>query len=192
MHILSWNVNGLCTLRLVGNRASRLKREIASSSSMAVDILLLQEHKLSHPFGHLLGTGSRTIWSPAIGDFGHSCGVCISVSASYVASVVQHGILVPSKAMYVIMRIAETRIGFLSIYAPTHARARASSWDLLVETMQPLLLYCTVRAGCLGAVFAFLSGRRCMEHSFLCSPALLFVLLLGLASPAGQTLGEIG
>lgn len=99
----------------------------------------MQEHKLSHPFGHLLGTSLHTFWSPAIGDSGHSCGVCISVSATYVASVVQHGILVPDRAMYVIVRIAETRIGFLSVYAPTHARARAAFWTLLVEDLQPVL-----------------------------------------------------
>lgn len=139
MHILSWNVNGLCTSRLVGNRASWLKREIASATSSPVDILLLQEHKLAHPFGHLLGTGSRTYWSPSIGESGHSCGVCISVSATFVASVCQHGVLVPGRAMYVILRIAESRIGFLSIYAPTHARARSAFWSLLVDVLRPVL-----------------------------------------------------
>lgn len=115
MHILSWNVNGLRTSRIVGNRASRLKREIASVTSSPVDILMLQEHKLAHPYGHLLGSGSRTYWSPSIGDSGHNCGVCISVSSAFVASVCQHDILVPGRAMYVIVRITDARIGFLSI-----------------------------------------------------------------------------
>lgn len=138
MHILSWNVNGLCTSRIVGNRASRLKREIASATTSRVDILMLQEHKLANPFGHLLGSGSRTFWSPSIGDSGHSCGVCISVSASYVASVVQHGVLVPGRAMYIVVGIADARIGFLTIYAPTHARARSDFWMLMVDALRPL------------------------------------------------------
>ena len=139
MHILSWNVNSLCTSRIVGNRAARLKREIASATSLAVDVLMLQEHKLAHPFGHLLGAGSRTYWSPSIGDSGHSCGVCISISSAFVASVCQHDILVPGRAMYVILRIADSRIGFMSIYAPTHARARSAFWSLLVDALRPLL-----------------------------------------------------
>ena len=77
MHILSWNVKGLCSSRLVGNKASQLKREIASAASFFVDILLLQEHKLERPFGNILSCGASTFWEPAIGN--RSVGVCISV-----------------------------------------------------------------------------------------------------------------
>ena len=138
MHILLWNVNGLCSSQIVGHRASRLKRGIASATALSVDILMLQEHKLPHPFGHLLGSDSRTFWSPSIGASGHSCGVCIFVSSTFLGSVSEHGILVPGRAMYVILRIADARIGFLTLYASTQARAWYDFWLSLIAALQPV------------------------------------------------------
>ena len=70
-----------------------------------------------HPFGHLLDIGSRNDWSLSIGEFGHNCGVCISIGSIFVASMLQHGILVSGWAMYVLVRIVDATIFFLLIYA---------------------------------------------------------------------------
>ena len=45
----------------------------------------------------------------------------------------QHGILVLGRAMYVVVQIGESQFGFMSIYAPTHAKARSTFWCLLMD-----------------------------------------------------------
>ncbi|MCO5591909.1 hypothetical protein L7F22_045902 [Adiantum nelumboides] len=123
LHVLSWNVNGLRFARLTGKRQARVGTELQGVINIPIDILLLQEHELARPFGHLLWAGSRTFWSPANGEHENSCGVCISVSARYVSSIIWHGILIPGRVMYVTLRLEMQSLGsYVFMHRPLRVR----------------------------------------------------------------------
>ena len=87
-----------------------------------VDVLLLQEHKLSASQTSrcekvLLGH-SHTYWEPSIGEQGRSGGVSTSIGAPLLQHVCGHGTLVPRRALWVGLDIEGSRIGILNIYAP--------------------------------------------------------------------------
>ncbi|MCO5569846.1 hypothetical protein L7F22_023560 [Adiantum nelumboides] len=102
LHIISWNVNGMHFTSSSGSRKLRLRREITTHVSRPVDILLVQEHKLSYAHtqrcGKLLPGGSHTFWEPAVGDHLSSGGVCISVGSRWLPRVIDHGTLVAGRA----------------------------------------------------------------------------------------------
>lgn len=95
-----------------------------------VDVLLLQEHKLSASqtsrCGKVLAGRSHTYWEPLIGEQGRSGGVSTSIGALLLQHVYGHGTLVPGRALWVGLDIEGSRIGILNTYAPTDLRRRAA------------------------------------------------------------------
>ena len=95
-----------------------------------LDMLLLQEHKLSAAHasrcGKVLPGRSHIYWEPLIGEQGRSGGVCTSVSESLSQRVFYHGTLIPGRALWIGLELEGSRIGVLNIYAPTDLRHKAT------------------------------------------------------------------
>ena len=135
LHIVSWNVNGFHASGTRGPRKLILRQELQPAVIGRLDLLLLQEHKLSAAHasrcGKVLPGHSHTFWEPSIGEQGRSGGVCTSVSASISQSVFGHGSLIPGRALWVGLELEVSRIGILNIYAPTDLRSRVTFWRTL-------------------------------------------------------------
>ncbi|MCO5581067.1 hypothetical protein L7F22_034943 [Adiantum nelumboides] len=142
LHIISWNVNGMHFTNASGPRKLRLRREITTHVSRPVDILLVQEHKLSYAHtqrcGKLLPGVSHSFWEPAVGDHLSSGGVCISVGSRWLPRVIDHGTLVAGRAMWVSLQCDAYVVGILCIYAPTTAAERSWFWDQIVHVLPPV------------------------------------------------------
>ena len=86
MHLISWNVNGFHSSGTRGLRKTVLTQELQPALVGRMDMLLLQEHKISTAqtsrCGKVLPGRSHTYWEPSIGEQGRSGGVCTSVSES--------------------------------------------------------------------------------------------------------------
>ena len=97
MRIISWNVNGFHSTGTRGPRKMVLRQELQPALVGRVDVLLLQEHKLSasqtSKCGKVLTGRSHTYWEPSIGEQGRSGGVCTSIGASLVHHVYGFGTL---------------------------------------------------------------------------------------------------
>lgn len=78
------------------------------------------------------------MWEPAIGAMSRGGGVRIFVGPRWVSAIQQHGTLVAGRAMYVTLRIDQSLVGFLCIYAPTEPTARARFWSSIVDVLPPL------------------------------------------------------
>ncbi|MCO5594066.1 hypothetical protein L7F22_048087 [Adiantum nelumboides] len=139
MHLLSWNVNGMHFTSSSGPRNLRLCKEISTHASRPVDILLVQEHKLSYAHtqrcGKLLPRGSHTFWEPAMGDHLSSGGVCKSVGSCWLARVRDHGTLVPRRAMWITLQCDASIRGVLCIYASTTRATRSWFWNQIVDAL---------------------------------------------------------
>ncbi|MCO5564334.1 hypothetical protein L7F22_017994 [Adiantum nelumboides] len=120
-------------------RKLRLRREISTHVSRPVDILLVQEHKLSYAHtqrcGKLLPGGSHTFWEPTVGDHLSSGGVCISMGSRWLPRVIDHGTLVAGRAIWISLQCDASIVGILSIYAPTTAAERSWLWDQIVDVL---------------------------------------------------------
>ena len=96
------------------------------ASTCFVDMLLLQEHKLSTAqtsrCGKVLPRCSQTYWEPLIGEQGCSGGVSTSIGASLMQYVFGHGTLVTGHALWVGLDLEGSRLGVLNIYAPMDLR----------------------------------------------------------------------
>ncbi|MCO5568073.1 hypothetical protein L7F22_021768 [Adiantum nelumboides] len=138
LHIILWNVNGMHFTSSSGPRRLRLRREI-TNVSRPVDILLVQEHKLAyahtHRCGKLLPGGSLSFWEPAVGDRLSSGGVCIFVGSRWLPRVIDHGMLVAGRAMWISLQCDASIVGILCIYAPTTAAERSWFWDQIVDVL---------------------------------------------------------
>ncbi|MCO5615129.1 hypothetical protein L7F22_069418 [Adiantum nelumboides] len=135
IHVMTWNTNGLQCSRTRGSRRMLLRRELQKSVVGDIDILMIQEHKIAHPFGTLMTTGFWTFWEPSSGQHSRSCGVCISVRPRLLSSVRHHGTLVAGRALYVAIDIDGTLVGFLTVYAPNSPRDRARFWSHLTDAL---------------------------------------------------------
>ena len=104
-----------------------------------LDMLLLQEHKLSTAHtsrcGKVLPGRSHTFWEPLIGEQGRSGGVCTSVSESLSQRVFDHGTLIPGRALWIGLELEGSKIGVLYIYASTDLRRRATFWRSLTDLL---------------------------------------------------------
>ncbi|MCO5547759.1 hypothetical protein L7F22_001211 [Adiantum nelumboides] len=142
LHIISWNVNGMHFTSSSGPRKLRLRREITTHVSRPVDILIVQEHKLSYAHtqrcGKLLPGGSHTFWEPAVGDHLSSGGVCISVGSRWLPRVIDHGTLVAGRAMWISLQCDASVVGILCIYAPTTAPERSWFSNQIVDVLPPV------------------------------------------------------
>ncbi|MCO5573835.1 hypothetical protein L7F22_027610 [Adiantum nelumboides] len=142
LHIISWNVNGMHFTSSSGPQKLKLRREIATHVSRPMDILLVQEHKLSYAHtqrcGKLLPGGSHTFWEPTVGDHLSSGGVCISVGSRWLPRVIDHGTLVAGRAMWISLQCDASVVGILCIYAPTTAAERSWLWDQIVHVLPPV------------------------------------------------------
>ncbi|MCO5573007.1 hypothetical protein L7F22_026771 [Adiantum nelumboides] len=136
---LSWNVNGMHFTSSSGPWKLRLRREISTHVSIPVDILLVQEHKLSYAHtercGKLLPGGSHTFWEPAVGEHLSNGGVCISVGSRWLPRVIDHGTLVAGRAMWISLQCDASIVRILCIYAPTRATQRSWFWDQIVDVL---------------------------------------------------------
>ncbi|MCO5592274.1 hypothetical protein L7F22_046273 [Adiantum nelumboides] len=139
LHIISWNVNGMHFTSSSGPRKLRLHKEITTHVSRRVDILLVQEHKLSYAHtqrcGKLLPGASHTFWEPVVGEHLNSGGVCISVGSRWLDRVIDHGTLVAGRAMWISLQCDASIVGILCIYAPTTAAQRSWFWDHIVDVL---------------------------------------------------------
>ena len=130
LHIVSWNTNGLHTSSHSGARKHLLRQDLHRYVAGDVDVLFVQEHKLSladtQSCGNILSGTSRTYWTPATGVMSRSGGVAISVGPRWVSCVRDHGTLVAGRCIWLSMQIEDQLIGFLCVYAPTDARLRAT------------------------------------------------------------------
>ncbi|MCO5561324.1 hypothetical protein L7F22_014945 [Adiantum nelumboides] len=122
-------------------RSARLQKrgQISTRVSRPVDILLVQEHKLSYAHtqrcGKLLPGGSHTFWEPAMGDHLSSGGVCIFVGSRWLARVIDHGTLVSGKAMWISLQCDASVVGIRCIYAPTATSERSWFWDQIIDVL---------------------------------------------------------
>jgi len=136
---VSWNTNGLQSSRLCGSRKLLVRQDLHRHVVGDVDILFVQEHKLSlemtQRVGKVLPGTSRTFWEPATGLFSRSGGVCISVGPRWISAIRGHGTLVRGRAMWISLQLNDALIGFLTVYAPTEARLRASFWRQIVDVL---------------------------------------------------------
>ena len=86
LHLVSWNVNGFHAFGTRGPRKLILRQELQPAMVGRLDMLLLQEHKLSSAHASrcrkILPGRSHTFWEPLIGEQARSGGVCTSVSES--------------------------------------------------------------------------------------------------------------
>ena len=96
LSIISWNVNGFHS----GTRGPKkliLRQKLQPALVGQVDVLLLQEHKLSasqtSKCGKVLAGHFHTYWEPSIGEHGRRGGVCTSIGASLLQHVYMHGTL---------------------------------------------------------------------------------------------------
>ncbi|WP_208972741.1 hypothetical protein, partial [Escherichia coli] len=64
-----------------------------------------------------------------------SGGVCISVGSAWRSQVVDHGILVPGRALWIALQFGDHILGVLSVYAPTRARQRAAFWSQILDVL---------------------------------------------------------
>ncbi|MCO5608602.1 hypothetical protein L7F22_062815 [Adiantum nelumboides] len=135
IHVMTWNTNGLQSSRTRGSRRRLLRKDLQKSVVGDIDILMIQEHKIAHPFGNLMTVGYQTFWEPASMQHSGSCGVCISVRPRLLFSVRLHGTLVTGRALYVAIDIDGTLVGFLTVYAPNSPRDRARFWSQLTDAL---------------------------------------------------------
>ena len=91
-----------------------------------VDVLLLQEHKLSASqtsrCGKVLVGRSHTYWEPSIGKHERRREVSTSIIAPLLQHVCGHGTLVPHRDLWVGLDIEGSQIGILNSYASTDLR----------------------------------------------------------------------
>ena len=132
LHVVSWNVNGLHMTGVHGPRKLLMRQDLHKHVVGEIDVLLVQEHKLSfahaHSSGKLLTGASRTFWDPATGNMFRSGGVCISIAQRWMNHIQGHGTIVFGRAIWVSVIVEDRLLGFMSVYAPTEARARAVFW----------------------------------------------------------------
>ena len=142
LHIVSWNVNGFHASGTRGPRKLILRQELQPAVIGRLDLLMLQEHKLSAAHasrcGKVLPGRSHTFWEPSVGEQGRSGGVCTSISVSISQSVFCHSSLIPDQALWVGLDLEGSRIGVLNIYAPTYFRHRVTFWRTLIELLQAM------------------------------------------------------
>ncbi|MCO5587797.1 hypothetical protein L7F22_041749 [Adiantum nelumboides] len=135
IHVMTWNSNGLQSSRTRGSRRMLLRKDLQRNVVGDIDVLMIQEHKIAHPFGNLMRAGFRTFWESASGHHFGSCGVCISVGPRLLSSVRHHGTLVAGRALYVAIDIDGTLVGFLTVYAHNTPRERAVFWSRLTDVL---------------------------------------------------------
>ncbi|MCO5595316.1 hypothetical protein L7F22_049357 [Adiantum nelumboides] len=70
-----------------------------------------------------------------MGDHLSSGGVCISVGSRWLARVLDHGTLIPGKAMWITLQCDASVVGVLCIYAPTTATERSWFWDQIDDVL---------------------------------------------------------
>lgn len=71
-------------------------------------------------FGKILPRQSHTYWEASIGVHGRNSGVCFSIGAKWLSDMINHGMLVPRRAMSIALLIGNTRLGNLNVYASTY------------------------------------------------------------------------
>ncbi|MCO5602254.1 hypothetical protein L7F22_056383 [Adiantum nelumboides] len=164
-----------------GPRKLRFRKEISTHASRPVDILLVQEHKLSYAhtqrYGKLLPRGSHTFWDPAVGGHLSNGGVCISVGSRWLARVGDHGTLVPGRAMWITLQCGASFVGVLCIYAPTTVVERSWFRDRIVDALSSVDSW--IVGGDFNIVETFVDWRaaqprvlphiaRCLIHPISC------------------------
>ena len=116
-----------------------LRQELQQALVGRMDVLLLQENKLSasqtSKCGKVLPGRCHTYWEPWIREQGWSRGVCTSIDASLLQHLFRHGTLIPGRALWVGLDIKGSKIGVLNIYAPTDMRRRATFWSALADSV---------------------------------------------------------
>ena len=102
---MSWNVNGFHASGTCGPMKLILRQELQPVVIGSLDMLLLQEHKLSAAHasrcGKVLPGRSHTYWEPSIGEQSRSRGVYTSVSESISQRVFDHVTLIPGHALWI-------------------------------------------------------------------------------------------
>lgn len=130
LHIGLWNTNGLHSSSLCNSRKLFMRQELHRHVFGIVDILLVQEHKLSwrawcaslgeeHREGKMLVGNSRTFWEPSISGFSNSWSVCSPVGSRWPRAIRDHGTLVRGRALWISLQIEDSLVGFMYAYAST-------------------------------------------------------------------------
>ncbi|MCO5564746.1 hypothetical protein L7F22_018414 [Adiantum nelumboides] len=68
IHVMTWNTNGLQSSRTRGSRRRLLRKDLQKSVVGDIDILMIQEHKIAHPFGTLMSLDFRLSGSQPLGN----------------------------------------------------------------------------------------------------------------------------
>ena len=146
MRVVSWNVQGMGGPQFLRCRG-RLRQELQSCLvGGSIDILMLQEHHLCESrirrCGQLMHRQSETFWSAAFGTAGAQGGVCMTIAAPWRDAIVDRGIVIPGRAQWMLLQWGEIRLGFLNLYAPNQASARADFWDQIVDALPETEHWC--------------------------------------------------
>lgn len=130
-------------MRYRGRLRQELQRCIIGGG---IDMLMLQEHHLCESrirrCGHLLGTRYETFWSAGFGPMGAQGGVCITIADSWRSAIVDRGVIVPGRAQWLSLQMQGEVVGFLNVYAPNVASARAEFWSQIADALPDVSHWC--------------------------------------------------
>ena len=59
----------------------------------------------------------------------------MTIADSWQHAILDRGVIVPGRAQWITMQWQGRTIGFVNLYAPNHASARAKFWSCLVDAL---------------------------------------------------------
>mgnify|MGYP000252850560 CR=1 FL=1 len=98
-----------------------------------INFLWLQEHHLSKAKTEIYGSTMYGdwdhFWGQGYGAEENARGVCIASRGVWRQQIVHAEIITQGRAQFLILEHGESRWGYLNVYAPNHASARARLWE---------------------------------------------------------------
>ena len=143
--IASQNVRGLGH-GFLGSRKRKELKDIFKQTTPATDILLLQETKISENASlkqarFIEFRGGSSLWNEATFSAQtarYTGGTGIILSEKLSTLVVQHGVLYPGRAQYVILQLSpHLKLGILNVYGFSDTGPRAMLWNHLAQVELP-------------------------------------------------------
>ncbi len=139
MRIVSWNVRGLGGGQWKRKRG-RLRQEMQKHViGQHVDILLLQEHRLSkektEKYGSTMYGDWDHFWGHGYGAEENAGGVCIVSKGLWRKNILHSEVIEQGRAQFLILEHADARWGIVNVYAPNHASARAILWEKIRQAL---------------------------------------------------------
>lgn len=142
--IISWNVQGLSSLRTGLIKCRRLRTHLKTIQPWA-GVVFIQEYKLSpqicdtmETFGMRRGGLHGVLWNAAVlnrTSNRYRRGNAILLNSTMKCTIVNSRMLVAGRAQWIICTINNSNIGFLNIYAPNRGRDWALFWDTTSQNL---------------------------------------------------------